>query len=155
MSIPKNRSEAIAKYGEIHGVKWPQQSHWMTIVDVPDAIGKVWLVDGKSPLKHIYCNVDMAAPLKEAMQNLQDRSLVHELKSFDGCFNIRNTRGSTLISAHAYGAALDLNCDTNQLGQEHASYSPEFKKAWNDAGFTSGADFHGRKDPMHFSIVGF
>lgn len=149
--IPSTRAEAIARYGAIVGTTWKDQAMWMTLVDVPEAVGQVWLVDGKEPAKHIYCNKDVAGMLKQAMANLISRGLLSELHSFDGCFNIRNTRGSSLISAHAYGCAIDLNCDTNPLGGK-PSLTPEFVKCWTDCGWAWGGNFHGRVDGMHFSI---
>ena len=39
--------------------------------------------------KKIYCNKDMIEPLTKAFKNLIATGLVKELKTWDGCFNIR------------------------------------------------------------------
>lgn len=146
------REAAIKRYGTISSGVWDGESEWITSVPIDEELGRIWLVDGKEKLSRIRCNKDMVAPLKQAIQNMKDRGLVHELKSFDGCFNIRNVRGSSNVSCHAYGLAIDLNCDTNPLGGK-SSLSAEFVKAWKDAGFSWGGDFQSRKDPMHFSFA--
>lgn len=154
--VPRSREGCVARYGNISNLKWADESKWMTYVDVDPEVGSHWFIDGNSaqPVRHIRCNKDMKGPLTQAIKNLKDRGLVHELKSFDGCFNIRNTRGSSSISAHAWGLALDLNYHDNQLGTA-GKLTPEFVKCWTDCGFTWGGNFHGRKDPMHFSLPGF
>lgn len=102
-----------------------------------------------SPTRRIYCNTDVHKPLLEALEQVKERGLLHELKTFDGCFNIRRVRGSDLVSTHAYGLAIDLNAKENPLGG-HVSLSPEFVKCWTDAGWDWGGRFK-RRDGMHFS----
>jgi hypothetical protein len=56
------------------------------------------------------------------------------LDLFGGCFNNRTMRGGTAKSTHAYGAAVDLDPERNQLkwGKDRASFArPEFFPFWN------------------------
>ena len=98
----------------------------------------------------IYAHYLMAAPLREAFKNLLFRGLSDELKTFDGCFNIRRMKGSNSMSVHSWGLAVDFNAAENPFG-ESWSFSDEFIQCFADAGFESGALWH-RPDGMHFQL---
>ena len=121
------------------------ESRWMTLWDVPAN-----LEIGAIP-KKIYCNKDLVAPLEQAFKNLIDRKKVEELKTWGGCFNIRNKRGLSTLSLHSWGIAIDVNAAWNGLGRE-PQLSPEFVKCFTDAGFEWGGTW-GRKDGMHFQLA--
>jgi hypothetical protein len=81
---------------------------------------------------------------------LQLRDTIH---SFDGIYNFRPIRGTTnRISLHAFGAAIDLNADTNPLGKE-GDMDPRVIDVFRHFGFFWGGDFHDRPDPMHFQYA--
>lgn len=148
------RSAAIQRYGQIDlgHQSWPQQGKWLGLMEIPaDVQAKLsWKVYG-NPVHHINCNVDIHIPLLAALKSICDHNLQHELHTFDGCFNIRAVRGSASVSAHSYGLAIDINSDTEKLGQAVSHLSPAFVKCFTDQGFDWGGNFHSRKDPMHFS----
>ena len=100
--------------------------------------------------KRLYCNKLMIQPLTTAFSNLISRNVVHELKTWDGCFNVRKKRGLASMSLHSWGLAIDVNAAWNGLGME-SKLSPEFVKCFTDAGFHWGGEWS-RKDPMHFQI---
>ena len=87
--------------------------------------------------------------LEEALTNLQTRGLLDQLETFQGSWVIRPTRGSSAVSAHGWGIAIDINAPGNYRGQK-PSMSPDFVKAFTDAGFTWGGTFS-TPDGMHFS----
>jgi len=151
------RAACVARYGAIDFVSghWGRQHEWMTTIEINPADFPNWVVDahGHPHVASIYCNKDMAGPLVAALKSVHDKGLGNVLKLYDGCFNIRKVRGSTAFSAHAYGLAIDLNADDNNLGATHGGFynNPEFVKCFTDQGFAWGGNFHGRKDPMHFS----
>lgn len=117
---------------------------WLIIWDVPAE-----LEIGFIP-KRIYCNKDLVAPLEQAFKNLIQRGFVNELKTWDGCFNIRPMRGSTIPSLHSWGIAVDVNAFENGLGKT-PKLSPGFVKCFHDAGFDWGGLWD-RKDGMHFQL---
>ena len=92
----------------------------------------------------------MITPLTRALTNLIQRKRDHELKTFDGCFNIRKKRGLTSMSLHSWGVAIDVNAAWNGLGKP-STLTPEFVKCFTDAGFEWGGNWT-RTDPMHFEI---
>lgn len=143
--------KAVAYYGPIVNGIWSKESQFMIVGNVPPSVRPFLKNSATGQLTNrIYLNKDMAGPLDQAFQSLsQAPKLLAELKTYDGCFCIRNVRGSTALSAHAYGLAIDLNAATNQMGCE-PTFSKELVKCFTDAGFTWGGNFK-RKDGMHFS----
>ena len=130
--------QALKKYGA------PELEAHMIMWDVPTE-----LEVGVIP-KRIYCNKDMVAPLTAAFRNLIDRGFVKELKTWDGCFNIRNKRGLSSPSLHSWGIAIDVNAAWNQLNQK-PTLSAGFVKCFTDAGFDWGGTWR-RQDGMHFQL---
>lgn len=117
---------------------------YMTVWDVP-----AHLEIGVIP-KKLYCNKLIVAPLIQAFTNLIDRKVVKELKTWDGCFNVRRKRGLTSMSLHSWGVAIDVNAAWNGLGK-NPTLSKEFVKCFTDAGFDWGGTWT-RKDGMHFQL---
>jgi hypothetical protein len=152
--------DAKAKYGEIvrdaGGVpSWAGETTWMVIhcpqPEVVAVLNNSSMGPGH-PARHIYCNTDMQDALTQAFQNVIDRQLLGELKTFDGCWMMRDVRAVPgQLSCHAYGLAIDLNASTNGLG-EAPTFSPEFVACFTDAGFSWGGNFS-RVDGMHFSYA--
>ncbi|HAT77711.1 MAG TPA: hypothetical protein DCS19_13050 [Flavobacterium sp.] len=131
-------AQAKNKYGD------PAKELGMILWDVPPT-----LEIGVIP-KRLYCNRDMIAPLTTAFSNLISRGFVQELKTFDGCFNIRKKRGLASMSLHAWGLAIDVNASWNGLGVTPV-LSAGFVKCFTDAGFDWGGTWQ-RKDGMHFQL---
>lgn len=124
----------------------------MTLLPIPQEIGGSWINSASNRfVERIYCNKDMAPKLLAALNGLKENYLLHELKTFDGCFHIRNVRGDRKkLSAHSYGIAIDINASENQMGHPTA-FSPEFLECFKKAGFIWGGTFK-RCDPMHFTL---
>jgi hypothetical protein len=133
-------AQCLKKYGQ------PDPSNkWMILWDVPTA-----LEIGVIP-KRIYCNKDLVKPLEQAFKNLIERGCVGELKTWDGCFNIRKKRGKTSLSLHSWGVCLDVNAFENGLGVK-PKLSEGFVKCFKDAGFDWGGDWKNPIDGMHFQL---
>ncbi len=100
--------------------------------------------------KRLYCNRDLVNPLTRALNALISTGHVHELKTWDGCFNIRKKRGLSSMSLHSWGIAIDVNAFENGLNQT-PKLSAGFVKCFTDAGFDWGGTWK-RKDGMHFQL---
>lgn len=100
--------------------------------------------------KRIYCNKDMVVPLTWAFSKLIKTGAVNELKTWDGCFNIRKKRGLTSMSLHSWGLAVDVNAFENGLNQV-PKLSKEFVECFTSSGFDWGGTWK-RKDGMHFQL---
>ena len=131
--------QCYAKYG------LPESEKFMKVWDVPAS-----LEHGAIP-KRIYCNQDMVAPLTQAFKNVIDRGLVAQIKTWDGCFNIRSKRGATSMSLHSWGIAIDINAAWNRFGKP-PTMSPELVKCFTDAGFEWGGTWS-KPDGMHFQLA--
>lgn len=131
--------QALKKYGD------PTLEKSMIVWDVPTN-----LEIGVIP-KKLYCNKDIVAPLTQAFTNLINTGKVSELKTFDGCFNIRKKRGLSSMSLHSWGIAIDVNAAWNQLNMV-PTLTPGFVKCFTDAGFEWGGTWN-RKDGMHFQLA--
>lgn len=134
--------QCFAKWGD------PKQNEakFMNLWDVP-----AHLEIGVIP-KKIYCNRLMNGPLEKAFSNLIRTGHVEELKTWDGCFNIRRKRGASSASLHSWGIAVDLNAAWNGFGKK-PTLSPGFVKCFTDAGFDWGGVWS-KPDGMHFQLSG-
>jgi hypothetical protein len=130
---------ALVKYGA------PEREKNMMLWDIPDH-----LEVGVIP-KKLYCNKDLVEPLQSAICQLIDTGHIKELKTWDGCFNIRKQRGSlSKLSLHSWGIAIDVNAAWNRLGKQ-PTLSQGFVKCFTDNGFTWGGNWK-RLDGMHFEL---
>ena len=118
----------------------------MTILDVPQPI----LDRIKALPKRIYLNKQLKEPLLKAFHNLITHCCEEELKTWDGCFNVRKMRGLTAMSLHSWGIAIDVNAKENPLNATPV-LSRTFVKCFEDAGFDWGGRWK-RKDGMHFQL---
>ena len=140
--------DALKKYGP------PETEKFMVLWDVPTE-----LEIGVIP-RRIYCNRDLVGPLKQAFNNLISTGYVSELKVWSGCFNIRNKRGASSLSLHAWGLAVDLNPSDNQFKKTREQmiatgrkpFTDGFVKCFKDAGFDWGGDWR-TPDMMHFQLA--
>jgi hypothetical protein len=137
--------ERIKKYGNpFTNPKW--EFGQMVLWDIPDDINKAIPA---LPNK-VYCHKIMPAPLEKTFRKLIELGLHKEIKTWDGCFNIRKQRGSTALSVHGWGQAVDLNAAWNGLGKP-VQWSDAFVQVWRDLGWVCGADWKGsRRDGMHY-----
>lgn len=119
--------------------------------------------------KRIYCHPLLIKPLHDAFVLLDTRGFAGELKTWDGCWNLRPIRGyekkyETLmwngtveeaikyLSIHSWAGAIDLNAATNQLGKK-PTLSKGFVKCFTDTGLEWGGNWPNRPDGMHFQLA--
>lgn len=122
------------------------EGKWMILWDVPQDINiAIPVIPNK-----IYCNKDLVSPLEKAFRNIITRGLSNEIKTWDGCFNIRLKRGLNSLSLHSWAIAIDINAAWNGLGKI-PTMSKELVQCFKDAGFEWGGDWS-RLDGMHFQL---
>jgi len=115
-----------------------------------DAFAHVLDFEGNPWRGKIYGNFALEAPLRKAFGLLVERGLAGELRTYDGCFNIRRMKGGASLSVHSWALAVDFNAAENPFGGA-VSFSNEFIRCFADAGFEAGALWH-TKDGMHFQL---
>lgn len=140
LNIPKSWEDLVDKY---------QPSPWVDRVGLEHDWMTLWHAPQGFPFRRIYCNTDVASDLDLIFDGILMCGLEKELKSFDGCFNIRKIRGSEKRwSLHSFGLAVDFNASTNRMGTL-GDMHPEIVDIFRSYGWKWGGDFK-RKDPMHF-----
>ncbi len=103
-------------------------------------------------LGSVTCHVAIFPQLRAALEEVVSRGLSDEIyrDQYAGCYYPRFIAGSTTLSNHSFGLALDVNTLGNQrgtVGEINREVVAIFKK-W---GFAWGGDW-GYTDPMHFEL---
>jgi len=101
-------------------------------------------------LGKLTCNKYMMPQLRDAMIEIQRARLGDEIKYHVGCYYPRFIAGSTTLSNHSFGLAIDINSLENQRGTvgEMHPVVVQIMKKW---GFAWGGDWN-YTDPMHFEL---
>lgn len=91
----------------------------------------------------------------EAAGKDANSELLKHVRNFSGSYNYRPIRGSSRLSCHAFGAAIDFDAEHLPLGQriDAAEMPLPVVVAFKNAGFYWGGDFRGRADPQHFQFA--
>jgi hypothetical protein len=147
-------NQCLKKYGNPNLLE-TQSKHfvtWQVPVEIQQAFSHVRFsaVGTIGFPKRIFVNKDFQPLLEQGLRNVISRGLTKEMKTWDGCFIIRQKRGLTSMSLHSWAIAIDINAFENQLGQT-PKLSPAFVKCFTDAGMDWGGVWR-RKDGMHFQI---
>jgi D-alanyl-D-alanine carboxypeptidase len=100
----------------------------------------------------VTCNKVIFPQLKAALQDIIDQGLTDKIHpdQYAGCYYPRFIAGTSTLSNHAFGLALDINAVENQrgtVGLIDRGVVQVFEK-W---GFTWGGDWR-YTDPMHFEL---
>ena len=101
-------------------------------------------------LGRLTCNRMLFPQLKAALAEVQARGLAATIHSTAGCYYPRFIAGTSSLSNHAFGLAIDINAPENgrgTIGQMDRTVVQIFEK-W---GFTWGGTWH-YTDPMHFEM---
>ena len=100
----------------------------------------------------VTCNSLMFPQLRAALAEVQSRGLADKIhpEQYAGCYYPRFIAGSTTLSNHAFGLALDLNVPGNQRGTA-GEMDREVVAIFKKWGFGWGGDWRWT-DPMHFEM---
>ena len=88
-----------------------------------------------------------------------DKIKAQQLHVFSGTWNIRNMRGGSSLSTHAFGVAIDIAAPWNALGKKPGYNKHSFTddslivKAFKAEGWIWGGDWQRRPDGMHFQAA--
>lgn len=149
----------LAKYGNPAESKHAEQvftDKFMTLYEFPVWLLPHWPKYNKQGVKRQWVNKDVIAPLEAVFRELISTGLVQELKTYDGCWVIRQMRQGGAPSAHSWGLAFDFNAALNPQGKKYKEgqgmFSPAFCNVWKKHGFLSGMEFP-LADGMHFQLA--
>lgn len=108
---------------------------------------------------NVQVNKLVAGCLQAVAQDIQNANIKYTIKSM-GCYRFDSNNGTSnigLSSYHTYGAACDINPDTNPFvigGTRPHDMPQQYIDIFNKHGFTWGGNWHTRKDYMHFEFHG-
>ena len=120
------------------------ESKFMTMFNVPENLRI------KTIPKAIYCNKLLIEPLSEALGKIIKLGIQEDIKTWDGCFNIRSKRNARTMSLHSWGVAIDINAAWNRLGAR-PKISNSLVTCFKSSGFDWGGDWSA-PDGMHFQL---
>lgn len=104
-------------------------------------------------LGSVTCNKFMIPQLRAALIEVVNRGLAKEIHAneYAGCYYPRFIAGSTKLSNHSFGLALDFNVPGNQRGTV-GEMNREVVSIFKYWGFAWGGDW-AWTDPMHFELA--
>jgi hypothetical protein len=104
-------------------------------------------------LGSVTCHKDLFPQLRAALLEVQQLGLADEIHpdQYAGCYYPRFIAGTTTLSNHSFGLALDLNVPGNQRGTV-GEMDREVVKIFKRWGFAWGGDWN-YTDPMHFELA--
>lgn len=138
------QTELYNRYGDPREQGWEEK--WMILWNLQQQFP--WF-----PKKTIYIHKDFKHLLQHAFADLYRQGLHTEIRTCDGCFNIRHVRGGySVLSVHSWGAGMDLNARENPIGTQ-GQWSTAFIETMKRHHIYCGQEWTGRKDPMHFALV--
>lgn len=133
------------------------QKEWLVRHELPTEVLSIFPKYGKIRPKAIYMNKFAVEALDAVLLDLLENDLFKELKTYDGCHNIRQKRGIDAFSIHSWGLAIDFNAMLNPLGVKWRSrkgmFSKEFIAVWEKHKWICGARWK-RSDAQHFQFTG-
>lgn len=142
------QNQLTAKFG------YPRENAaYLTIIDLREFAGRLAHVrdfNGNQWSGRIWGHEALAGPLRQAFGLICDRGLAGELKTYDGCFNIRKMKSGRSYSVHSWGLAVDFNARENPYGGP-VRFSDDLIRCFADAGFEAGALWR-TPDGMHFQL---
>jgi hypothetical protein len=142
---PSGLQEIIARFGQ---AAQPRCSAGR--VTLPAPLKLSW---NTSRVSIIACHVEMVPMFSGVFGEIYANGHWDLLRNYGGIYNARQTRGGTKWSTHAWGIAVDLNTDTNQMGTK-GDMPREIIGVFKRHGFVWGGDWTGRSiDPMHFQFA--
>lgn len=140
----------LAAYGDPS--KPAFEAKWLVRHPLPATVIPLFPPYGTIKPTAVYMHTFAAASLDAVLLELVATGLIKELHTYAGCREVRQKRNIGEWSIHSWGLALDFNEKTEVLGGA-CHFSEAFLNVWRKHNWVCGADFIGRKDPMHFQYT--
>jgi hypothetical protein len=161
--VPNGFDEVIALYGDprpLIGVDGAldadAEAEWQRRTLGRGALPFPIPLDPREPSKvktTFYAHRKLVSVFETVFDEIARLGLRGEIHSWGGIYNFRPIRGTKArLSLHAFGAAIDLNSQTNPLGRV-GDMNETVVEIFKQLGFVWGGDFRGRPDPMHFQYA--
>lgn len=153
--LPIFQRDLTAKFG------YPKErAGYLTTIDLQEFAGHLAHVrdfQGNPWSCRIYGHEMLAGPLKKAFGLICERGRAGELRTYDGCFNIRPMASGGRPSVHSWGLAIDLNARTNPFQRDGSEdlitdFSDELISCFAASGFEWGGLWNSCHDAMHYQL---
>jgi hypothetical protein len=141
--IPSSTAEAKKIFGATQSVVESQ----LAFCEVPDALTCFPKKNGK---RGFTCHRLMVPVFGAFFRDVVAEGLASKIYSYDGCFNWRQISGSSNLSNHSFGIAIDINYEGNELGDSTPAMDLRVVAIANRYNLFWGGNYRGRKDGMHF-----
>lgn len=92
----------------------------------------------------------MQPNLEKALRTIAEKGLGAVLHSFDGCYNVRQSKGGKSWSLHSWAIAIDMDAATNAYNAT-PKLDARIVAIFKANGFDWGGDWK-TKDGMHFQL---
>jgi hypothetical protein len=115
-------------------------------------------LDPKRPTKGVkttfYAHRKLVPAFVGVFEEIARLGLQPHVHSWGGIYNFRPIRGAKKahLSLHCFGAAIDLNSESNALNTD-GDMHPGIVEVFEQFGFLWGGNFGSRPDPMHFQYA--
>jgi hypothetical protein len=137
-----------------------QEDH-LILMPVPFPLRLAW--QPTTTVRRIRCHVKAAISLEHILHAIlahyggdPEKVRAARMDLFGGCYEFRRARGGSQLSMHAWGAAIDLDPERNELGVPWKPGTGMMPQAvveiFESAGWTWGGGWK-RPDPMHFEAA--
>ena len=100
------QDDCLKLFGEPHSNK---VKNFLHVWRVPEK----YLQEIKCMPSKIYCHKKLPEYLMYGLDLVLLRGIKEQIKSWDGCYNVRTTRGGMSWSIHSWGLAIDINAKEN------------------------------------------
>lgn len=156
LKAPSGWQETLAFYGDIRRYvradgtlrpEWERQH--LELVGLPGPLPLSWAPE--VTVRRIRVHRQIAKLTAATLLDIHSAGLWPELREYGGSFEYRRQRGGGRLSLHAFGAAIDLNPSTNQLGED-GDMPQSIVRIFEEHGWTWGGRWP-RRDCMHFQFA--
>jgi hypothetical protein len=147
---PRPLLNADGLLSEDNDVRWQRQTLASAVLPFP--IPHSSKDPGAGIKKRFSAHRKLVTTFVAVFTEIDRLGLRDHIQSWGGIYNFRPIRGAKNISLHAFGAAIDLNSETNPLGGE-GTMNAGIVEIFEHFGFFWGGNFRTRPDPMHFQYA--
>jgi len=146
--VPEGLPEIEEVFGHFRFVEKPGALVQPDTAWVDESIIRVKL---PIPGQTVECHRKIEPPLLNAIREIIQDNLAHEIKTCEGCYWPRHKMHdpSRELSLHSWGIAIDFNASTNMPGIK-GDMHPRVIEVFAKHGFYWGGHFG---DPMHFQYA--
>jgi len=149
LNIPPKYNDLYQVFGDFKSPSWYSQNikfcDLSKFKDVLDHVKQLHRKDGFG----FYCHKLVIPKFIEVFELISAKNLCDKIKTYDGCYNIRQMSSGKKYSTHSWAISIDINAATNRYNQKDWDLDLGIINCFKQIGFIAGADWN-TPDAMHF-----